>query len=624
MSSLAQCVYEFGDFQLIPAERLLLRADQPVSLLPKAFDVLVLLVENAGHLVEKETFLRRVWPETFVEEVVLTNAISQVRKVLQNGGETKFIETVPKRGYRFVAEVRRRNNSPDIQVELPEVTAARPPLGEPTPSRARRAPGKVVLLVSLAAVLAISLFAASSLRRPRAVQTVEIRSIAVLPIEDLSVQPGQEYLADGITDELITALAQMKDVRVISRTSTMRYKKSGKALPQIARELNVDGVIEGSLVRSGERVRVRAQLIRAKTDEHVWAQAYERNSQDVLALENELASDIAFAIRSHLPERGAAPIDPLAHELYLKGRYLWNKRDGKSLRLAIDDFQQAIARKKDYAEAYSGIADCYILLGSYDEMPFADALVKAREAAETALKLNEGLAEAHTSLGMIKIYDGWKWEEARKHFVRAIELDPNYATAHHWYGDGWLAPMGKLDEALAELRKAHELDPLSQIIATDIGKELYMARRYDEARVQLEKVIAEEPNFLPAREWLTGVYLEEKKYDDAVAQKSFLYASMKKPIHPCDRAILLARSGHSDEARRLLRHLPSDSSKVPDPGCYALAHAWLGNRREAIALLGEAYEKTPSFMTSLKIWPMYDPLRSDERFAELERRVGLQ
>lgn len=622
MANSSQLVYEFGDFRVEVQERLLRAQGQAMAITPKAFDTLVLLLENAGRLVEKDTFFARLWPDTVVEEASLAQNISLLRRLLSAGTDgTKFIETVPKRGYRFVAAVRRVEAGETGSASATQTESVVPAPEEAAKKRRRRVALAAIGLVALIVVAGMLVYVGR--QRPA---TGAIRSIAVLPLENLSGDPSQEFLSDGITDELITALARMHAVRVISRASTMSYKGSRKPLPQIARELNVDAVLEGSMVSAGDRVRLRAQLIRGDTDEHVWAEAYERDLRDVLAMESELARDVAGAIRSQLPPaRAERPVNAEAHELYLKGRYFWNQRNQQSLNKAIDYFQQAIAKDPNYAAAYSGLADCYILLGGYGIMPLLEALEHARTAAESALRLDDELAEAHTSLGLIKTFDGWNWVESRRQFERAIQLNPNYATAHHWYGDGYLAPIGRVDDALAELRKAQELDPLSPVITADVGKELYFARRYDEAIAQFHRALELDPDSPQAHAGLENTYIEKGMYTEAAAELKVLDRARMVQHRMFHRAYLLAREGRHQEARQVLRELLLVMQRsYLDPGCIALLHTALGDKDQAFAWLERAYLARSSYMTSLKGLPGYDPLRSDPRFDSLVRRVGLE
>jgi serine/threonine protein kinase/TolB-like protein/Tfp pilus assembly protein PilF len=458
-----------------------------------------------------------------------------------------------------------------------------------------------------------------------------IRSLAVLPLENLSGDPEQKYFAEGMTEELIARLTKLSTVRVISRASMMRYDDTRKSLPQIARELGIDGMVEGSVMRFGDRVRINIQLIYAPRDQHLWAATYERNLKDTQELQADATRDIAGEIKLELSRQqqtsisNARAVDPEAHELYLKGRYFWNKRDQPGFTKAIEYFQQAVAKDPNYAEAYAGLADSNIFMLGYADGPRSTALRAAKAAAEKALQLDETLAEAHTSLALIATHLGRDWEGSRKHFERAIELNPNYATAHHWYADIYLAPMGRVDEAVAELHKAQELDPLSSIISTDIGKELIYARRYDEAITQLKKTLEMDSNFGLAHYWLWLAYTESGRYSDAFAELETTRSDPQPLFHLWGRAYLEAKSGNKGEARRLLVQLVQErQQQLIDPATFAFIYAALGERDQGFAWLEKAYTSPHSDLSSLKIGPMWDPIRSDPRFGALVRRVGLQ
>ena len=628
MANSRQLVYEFEDFRVEVQERLLRSQGQAMAITPKAFDTLVLLLENAGRLVEKDTFFAKLWPDTVVEEASLAQNISLLRKLLSAGTDgTRFIETVPKRGYRFVATVRRieageTGSAAAVQTEsaVPAVVAAEAPK-----NRSRRVVLAAIALAALIAAVA-GMLAYNGHQRPA---TGAIRSIAVLPLENLSGDPSQEYFSQGLTDELITALAQMHNVRVISRTSVMQYAGVHKPMRQIAGELGVDAVVEGSVARSADRVRVRAQLIRAASDEHIWAEAYERDARDLLALQADLAHDIARQIGALMPPgpRGgltaARTIDPQAHELYLKGRYFFGKREAEGYREAADYFQQAIAIDSNYAAAYAGLADAYIFFVGF--MPASEVMPKARAAAEKAVQLDDSLADAHASLGLMAPYLDFNWEESRRQYERALQLNPNYATAHHWYGDGYLAPMGRLDEALSEIRKAEALDPLSPIIATDIGKDLYFARRYDDAIAALQKALVLDRNFTEAHSWLENAYAAKVMHAEAFADFETIRSSLDPASVAATLAYLHARAGHPKEARHWLARLKQYArGQYISPGAFAIIHAALGDKDEAFRWMDEVCAQKTPHMTSLKIWEVYDPLRSDPRFGELVRRVGLE
>ncbi len=614
--------YAFGNFVVDVSDRRLECDGHPVPLTPKAFDTLVLLVENAGRLVEKDVFMSRVWPDTVVEDASLAQNISQLRKALHEGLDaTKYIETVPKRGYRFIAPVHSLTAPPENSQAEPPKSQALEGTRIPPAHSFRLWAFAIAALLFLAGSLAL-------ITRPhRASASSEIRSIVVLPFENLSGNPTQEYLCDGIADELVTSLARLHDVRVISHTSAMAYKHTHKPLSQIAKELNVDAVVEGTIASSDRRVRVRAQLVRASNDEDIWADAYERDLSDVLALQSDLAHDISAAIHTRIPktEPAAATTNAQAHEAYLKGRYFWNKRDRDGLQKAVTYFEQAIDKDPKYAAAYSGLADCYIILGGYGILPQPLALQKAKAAAEKAVALDDHLAEAHASLGLLHTFIDWNWNEAKRELERAIELNPNYATAHHWYGDGYLAPVGRIDDAIAELRKAQELDPLSPIIVTDIGKALYYARRYDDAITELNKALELDPNFSQAHGWLSSVYLEKGMLKESQSEAALAHRDAQPQDLLLQSAYVAAREGRKEEARRLLSQLlPTLQKDWMDPGAIALVYGAMGERNEAFAWLGKSCDSHSSFMTSLKMWPAYDPLRNDPRFDDLIRRVGLQ
>jgi TolB-like protein/Tfp pilus assembly protein PilF len=559
----------------------------------------------------------------------LAAAISKVREALEDSADSpKYVETVGRRGYRFIFPVA----PAEPPTLIGEADQPQAPVGLPQPAPAVRAIHWLRTIAAgfiLTLVLALGLFAARRWLSPAAV-TPQISSIAVLPLENLSNDPEQEYFAEGMTDEIITDLAGLPGLRVISRTSSAQYKGTHKAMSQIARELNVDGVIEGTVLRSGDRVRIRTQLIYAPADQHLWAEAYERDAKDVLSLQATLARDIAREIRLRLTSQQQAhlgttrPVNPEAHELYLKGRFFWNKRDREGLTKAVEYFNQAVAKDPDYAAAYAGLADAYVLLGGYAMIPQAEALPKAKAAAEKALGIDDTLAEAHASLGLIAPFFDWDWREAEQQFRRAIELNPNYATAHHWYGDGYLMPMGRIDEALAEVRRARELDPLSPIIITDVGKELYLARRYDEALAELQKALELNPNFISAEKWLASVYMDKGKYKEALALVERMKPAIGEADYTVSVASVYALMGRQREARRLLaRLLDLAQRKYVDPGQIASVYLRLGEKDQAFAWFEKAYAAKSAHMTSLKVWSLYDPLRSDPRFADLVRRVGL-
>ena len=457
-----------------------------------------------------------------------------------------------------------------------------------------------------------------------------IRSLAVLPLESLSSEASQDYFADGMTDELISDLGQISALRVISRTSVMTYKHARKPLPQIARELNVDAVVEGTVLRSGDQVRITAQLIEAATDKHLWSQSYEGELRDTLTLQNKVASAIADQIRINLnPQEQAALkntkfVNPQAYEFYLKGRYFWNKRTADGLKVALAYFNQAVDEDPKYAQAYSGLADTYALLGDwqYAAMTPKEALPKAKAAAIKALELDSTLGEAHNSLAFV--LDGFDWDldAGGKEFRRAIDLNPSYATAHHWFA--WhLSLLGRYDEAIAEMRKAENLDPLSLIINADLAELLVLAHSYDESIRQSNKTIEMDPNFAMAHNQLAQGYLEKHMYSEAVTElEKAVRLSGGSPTCIANLARAYAASGKRSEAIRLLSGLQKRSNPTYSYGSeIATIYASLGDRDQAMNWLEKAYEER--FNPGVLLRPGFDPLRSDPRFEDLVHRIGL-
>lgn len=629
MPSAVQQLIRFAEFEVDLRSGELRQQGVKIRLQEQPFRVLAALLESAGKVVTREELRQRLWPaDTFVDfDHRLAAAINKVREALQDSAEKpKYVETVGRRGYRFIFPI-------EPQVRLAEKIGNLHPQAElavPLPARAgrERAWSRMVLAgASLAVLLVLGFFVLYRWRQtPAAAAQPQISSIAVLPLENLSNDPTEEYFVEGMTDEIITDLAQLPGLRVISRTSTAQYKGTHKSLSQIARELNVDGVIEGTVLRAGDRVRIRAQLIYAPADQHLWAQAYERDAKDVLTLQATVARDIAGEIRVKLTAQQTAslaaprPVDPEAHELYLKGRFYWNKRTPEGFQKALPYFEAAIQKDPNYAEAYAGLADAYRF--SMNNVSPDVVMPKARAAAEKALAINPNLAEAHASLGLISPFFNWDWESARVHLHRAIELNPNYALAHDWYAEGYLTPMGKLDESLAELRLAQQLDPLSAVILADIGKTLYFARRYDEAITQLRALQEMDPTAYPPAIWLWKAYVEKGMFDQALDVIEKEKPHLPETFYLCDLAYTHARMGDSERARsELAQFLKLRGNE--DPGGPAMIYVALGEKEHAFEWLEKAYLWRSNFMSSLKVWPVYDPLRNDLRFLDLERRVKL-
>jgi TolB-like protein/DNA-binding winged helix-turn-helix (wHTH) protein/Flp pilus assembly protein TadD len=632
--STVQNLIHFADFVVDQRAGELRKRGAKVRLQEQPFRVLAALLESSGEVVTREELRTRLWPaDTFVDfDHRLAAAVNKIRDALGDSAQSpRFIETVGRRGYRFLVPVEWGERPIETNGNSRTQESVQPRILVPA---ARGINWQRVALVggALALLLTVGFL---TLRRwvnsdVTSSALPRISSIAVLPLENLSNDPEQQYFVEGMTDEITTDLAKLPGIRVISRTSAMQYKDTHKTMPQIARELNVDAVVEGTVLRVGNRVRIRTQLIYAPADRHIWAQAYERDLKEVLTLQANLAQDIAGEIQLKLTTQQrsnlavARSVDSEAHDFYLKGRYFWNKRDQAGFTKAIDYFQQAIAKDPTYAAAYAGLADSYALSGGLNLIPVEQAMPRAQAAAEKALELDSNLAEAHASLGLIAPFNNWNWADAERHYQRAIELNPNYATAHHWYAEGYLMPVGRANEAIAEIRKAQELDPLSAVIATDLGKELYFVRKYDEALVELRRALELDPGFVSAHNWISDTLLEKQLYNEAIPELEKTKSFREERVYIRQTAYLYARMGRRAEARAALaKSLQLSKGKQVSSGAVALTYAALGAKDESFLWLEKAYTERSSFMTSLKYWSVFDQLRSDPRFDDLLRRVGL-
>jgi TolB-like protein/DNA-binding winged helix-turn-helix (wHTH) protein/Flp pilus assembly protein TadD len=636
-SSPPNSVVRFGTYEVSLQSGEVRKAGLRIRVQQQPMKLLEILLEHPGEVVTRDELRSRVWPnESFGDfDQSLNIAIGKLRSALGDSAENpRFIETLPKRGYRFIADVSVLDadtlpKRPDSVSHLPAPEPGHTLQGAGLAAAPRRRlwlTGRVV--VALAFVLSLSMLSVW-LFRSRGPAPAGIRSLAVLPLENLSGDASQNYFADGMTDELITDLAQISALRVISRTSVMVYKGARKPLPQIAHELNVDAVVEGTVLRSGDQVRITAQLIEASTDKHLWSRSYEGELRDTLALQSTVASAIADQVRINLTPREQAAlknvkvVNPQAYESYLKGRYFWNKRTADGLKVALAYFKQATEEDPKYAKAYSGLADTYALLGDWEYGVLApkEAYPKAKAAASKALELDDTLSEAHASLASLGMFD-WDWQSAEKEFRRAIELNPGYATAHQWYA--WnLNLLGRQSEAIAEMRKAESLDPLSLIISADMADVLFVARFYDESIQQSRKTLGMDPNFAVARFELGQAYLEKHMYEEAVAElQKAVQLSGGNPTFVATLARAYVASGKRSEAVKLLDVLKKRSSTVfSNASEIAMIYASMGDNDQAMNWLDKGFEER--FNPGVLLRPGFDPLRSDPRFQNLLHRVGL-
>jgi TolB-like protein/DNA-binding winged helix-turn-helix (wHTH) protein/Tfp pilus assembly protein PilF len=644
MSLETKHLYEFGPFRIDSAERVLLRDGRLVHLTGKAFDVLLALAERSGHIVERDELIEKVWPDCFVEEGNLTVTISMLRKVLEAGENGNlYIETVPRRGYRFTAEVRDipingakqtllKEAGSEVVANEDELTVTTDGGAAKGQERRLKAAGpgrKTALLV--AAVLVIGTLAGLLLFRRGERTAAEIKSLAVLPLRNLSNDPEQDYFAEGMTEALINHLAKIGALRVISRTSAMHYKGTAKRLTEIAQDLNVDAIAEGSVLRSGDRVRITVQLIHAPTEQSLWANSYERDLRDVLDLQKEMAQTIAQEIQIKVTPAEQArlararPVKREAYLNYLKGRHHWNKRAPESVDRAIEHFQSAIDEDPAYAPAYAGLSDCYALQGTVgigtksprETRPLAAA------SARKALQIDGELAEAHTALAVIHHYE-WEWAEAERGFQRALELNPGYPHAHYRYSS-YLASRGRLEEAVVEARRAEELDPLSVTMKWNVAYILNFARRHDEAIQQLQSTLELDPNYAFAHSTLGVSYIYKSMFAEAIASLEKAAVLSKSPLFVGRLASAYAMSGNTVQARKLLRELMDlQKQRYVSPAAIAQLYIGLGEKDRAFEWLEKAYQERSNFMANLGVSPVVDPLRSDPRFQDLLRRIGLE
>jgi len=484
-------------------------------------------------------------------------------------------------------------------------------------------------VVVLAAIVSIAYFATRM--RPKDASRAKIRSLAVLPLQNLSSDPSQDYIAYGMTEELIGRLSRIHGLRVISRTSIMHFKNTQLSVPEIAKMLAVDAIVEGSLVQEGHQIRVHAQLIRAATDEHIWAGEYQREYKSILEVQEEVARNIVEQIQLNLtPEDRARlasrpAVDPEAYENYLKGRYYFSQRTEDALHKSITSFQQAIARDPAYAPAYSGLAEAYAMLGFRGGFPSKDALSAAKKAARKASELDDALAEPHASLAFIAETYEWDWPGAEREYKQALELNPGYAQAHNWYG-GYLTYTGRFNEGVAEAMRARELDPLSLPLNNALAGRLLAAGRYDEALRQVQTTLELDEHFAPAHQTLGWVYLHGGKQDEAIRefQNALELAGAADTDIQLDLGFAYAVSGRPAEARRILANLQQlHQQGIVPAASLATLHGALGESNEAFVWLEKAYQERDPQLTYLKAGRRFEPLREDPRFAQFVRRVGL-
>jgi len=623
-----------------------------LKLAEQPFQILAILLEQPGEVITRDELRERLWPgDTFVDfDHGLNNAVMRLREALGDSPEKpRFIETLPKRGYRFIAPVEELHttprpgpggNTPENFPSSSPASETSAPLSIPDQAtgrsslRTRLTLPRIALLS--AAVLVFAILSDLAVHFVRGWESGKINpahnmSLVVLPLENLSGDSDQDYFADGMTDELTANLAKIRSLRVISRSTAMAYKGTHKPLSEIARDLKVDAVVEGTVLKAGNRVRITAELVQVSTDHHLWADTYESQIGDVLALQNRVSSAIVDQIRINLsPEDKQRlaknpSVSPAAYEDYLKGRYYWNRRSAEGFAKAIGYFEDATRRDPQYALAYAGLADCYGIIGAtiYGSLPAAEAAPKAKAAAIRALEIDPTLAEAETSLATAKFNYDWDWAGATQGFQHAIQMDPRYATAYQRYSLYSIA-MGHFDESLEQIKKARELDPLSISINSSLGWRLYLARQYDRSIAQLRDTLELDPSYEWAHFILGQAYEQKGEFNLARAElQKAVELSHNSPLMISALAHADALSGNQEEALRLLQQLTAQSKKqYVSPFYVAVVYIALGKTETALDWMEKAFADRSNGLVFLKVEPELDPLRSNPRFVALQRKLN--
>jgi len=640
-------LYEFGPFQLDPPERLLLCEGQPVPMPPKAFELLVVLVERGGHLVDKDELLKIVWRGSIVEEGNLSVTVSFLRKALNDDrGLHKYIETVSKRGYRFVADVREVGEPRSVPAlprpgETGEQSLAPVKLSTPVPEAATTTPARIPRWTILAAALGLGALVMvlklvphreGAMAQVPVVQVqgaAAIRSLAVLPFQTLGAKRGDEYLGLGMADALITRLGNTGKIIVRPTSAIQKYAAENLSPQAAGLEQGVDAVLDGRIQQEADRVRLTVQLIRVRDGVQLWGESFDKEFTNIFALEDALSERVAQSIRLKLTGDETrrftkrATEKPDAYEAYVKGRYFWNKRTDKGMKKGLQYFRQAITLDPTFTEAYVGVADSYATLGLYAVLPPKEAFPAAKDAVKRALEMDDGLAEAHATLGFINFYYDWNGVEGASEFRRALADNPNYAMAHSWYGED-LAAMGRYPEAVEEAQRALEDDPLSLIIGSNAGWTLSLAGKGDQAIRILKKAIEIDPGFPRTHYRLGRAYAQKKLYGMAISElEQAVSLSGGDPCYKGSLGHVYAVSGNTEQARNVLRDLEGHTGQQYVPAfAIALIYAGLGDNDHAITWLQKAYEDRSTSMVFLKLDPELSTLHSDPRFEELCRRIN--
>lgn len=672
----AKHYFDFGDFRIDLGERMLLRNGQVVALTRKAFDTLLVLVENSGRVVEKEELFNRVWPDTFVAEVTLARNISTLRKVLEDQAAAhRYIETVSGRGYRFVAKVTEtweesdlaryepksnpantlmpeagisamieRHTVSQIITEQEEIEIAQKgdvgrqllPSATALLEKNRWVGSKrvtvltAILLTASVTSVAVYIWIAGSTRQR--VPTSAIRTVAVLPLKVINAESGDEYLGISIADRLIDDLGKLRQVIVRPTSAVLKYSARETNLLEAGSELGVEAVLVGSVQKTGERMRTNLQLVRISDGEVLWVKHFDGKFGGIFALQDEIADQVTQAMRLELREEERKQItsrgteNAQAYDAYMRGRFFWSKRTAEGMSKAIDYFKEAISLDSNYALAYSGLADCYALT-DYSPLPLEESYQEAKTAAMNALKIDNSLAEAHTSLAWINLAFEWNWAGAEEGFKQAIELSPNYSTAHHWYGIYLSLIKCRYNESLAEIQKAQELDPTSLIINTNVGTLLLRARQDDEALMQLRKTVEMDPNFSLAHLRLGVAYAYKGMCNEAIASlQEAIALSKNEPSFVAQLGAIYAMSGQRTQSLKIIEDLKELHKRNRSmAGAIAAIYADLNEKEQALEWLIEAYEAhDPQLWLEINGDRRWDIFLHDANFQALLQRMGFK
>ncbi len=639
--------YRFGPYELRSRTRELYKQGTKLKLRPQPFQVLHLLAERKGDVVTREELKEQLWSkETFVDfEHGLNTAIKEIRNILSDSAtEPKYIQTLPKLGYRLIVPVTEEHSARDGTSlsgpfsSAPTEPRESAPQGKTTHIRGR-AIGRFWWLLPIGGLLigfvAVASYRKTTVKRSQVNAESTRLMLAVLPFENLTGDAGQDYFSDGLTEEMIAQLGRLDPQRlaVIGRSSVMRYKQNREQPQKIGRDLGVQYLLEGSVRRDAGRIRISAELIQTKDQANVWSHQYDRQLGDILAVQADIAQAIAGEIRialnapningSHRPALLSSQSYE-AYDLYLRGLYFWNKRTLEGFEKAISYFKDAVKKDPTSARAYAALASSYVLMSGYGGYASSDLMTKAHDAARRAVELDDTLAEAHTSMAVVAQDCDWDWKAAEKEYRRAIELDPNYATAHHWYSE-YLALMGRFDEALVEMERARRLDPQSLIIASDNGLILYYSRKYDLSMQEYLSVLEMDPNY-PRAKGLMNVYVERGMQTELLATIDKLRLDdTNSAWHWGQLAYYNGRAGRLDEARGALQRIEELDKKQPvDPLVFTIAYIGMSDKRRALDNLEKAYAKHSIALIGMKVDPMYDSLRNESRFQNLLNGMNLK